>query len=158
MAYYNAINLKIDNNTIKYDENGQLVVGLPIGTGGAVINDETPSLSTTYSSTKIERIIDESTNIPIATDEALGLVKIDNDTITIDTDGTIHSMGGSSNLPTDINDPQDGDVLVYNELIHKWVNDVGGGGGGGKPITNAQIYALFNSTDEYVTDGDNYSV
>ena len=155
MAYYRAENLKIDNETIKYDENGQLIC-TPTGSNEDIIDDEEASLSTTYSSTKIERIIEESTELPVATDETLGVVKIDNETILIDENGVIRSAGGSSDLPTDINNPQDGDMLMYNELIHKWVNITGGGSG--NPITNAQIYALFDSNDEYVTDGDNYSV
>ena len=129
----------------------------PVSGEGASIDDEHSSLSTTYSSDKIERLLQNI--LPVADDETLGGVKIDGDSITIDEYGYIHSEGGSGDpsLPTEIINPQDGQALVYNGLTHKWVNGVGGGGAG-DPITEEQILALFSSDGEYVLDGDNYSV
>ena len=60
MAYYKSSNIKIDNSTIRYDANGQLVSSGGTGGGGnASIDDQTASSTTTYSSNKINSLFDD---------------------------------------------------------------------------------------------------
>ena len=54
MSYYKSAFIKIDNNTIKYDENGQLTSTGGGGGGDASIDDYNISTRTTYSSSKTE--------------------------------------------------------------------------------------------------------
>ena len=62
--------------------------------------------------------------LPVATTSALGGVKIDGTTITIDNNGIIHSQGGALNTLTDVNLSQlaDGQILKYDATSGKWVN------------------------------------
>ena len=137
MAYYKATNLKIDNNTIKYDSNGQLTLGQAVSGDGAAIDDEHASLSTTYSSNKIERLVSGGYVLPIADSETLGGVKIDGETITIDEQGYISA---TSSLSLDIQSPQEGDVLMYSSILQKWTNGTVSSGGSGTSRYN-DIYA-----------------
>ena len=83
MGYFESNLIKIDNDTIKYNSEGQLVAE----TKGVQIKDveepeEQPSASSTYSSAKIRSLINESRYVlPIASTEDLGGVKVDGSTI-----------------------------------------------------------------------------
>ena len=58
MNYYPIFNIKIDNNTIKYDEHGNLYATVSGGgTGDASIDDNHSSSTTTYSSNKIDQLL-----------------------------------------------------------------------------------------------------
>jgi hypothetical protein len=65
-----------------------------------------------------------------ATVAQAGLVKPDGRTITVDSDGEIHAVGGSGGASalddltdTDITDPATGEVLTYNGTSGKWENE-----------------------------------
>lgn len=68
--------------------------------------------------------------IDYATPSSVGVVKVDNSTVTVDADGTLHASGesGASALTdlTDVNitSAQNGESLVYDSTSSKWVNSV----------------------------------
>ena len=59
MAYYKSSNIKVDNTTIRYNANGELIGSGTGGGGDASIDDVTPSSTTTYSSNKINSLLEE---------------------------------------------------------------------------------------------------
>ena len=59
MSYYESAFIKIDNDTIKYDAQGQLIARGGGGGGDASIDDQNITTTTTYSSSKTESRLTE---------------------------------------------------------------------------------------------------
>ena len=148
MGYYESGLIKIDNNKIKYNSNGELTADV------SEIDDTSSSTTSTYSSDKIESLINNSEDkfnsfydqfcyieydeendpnhehpilkfiVPPATTEEVGGIKLDeNDTsITIDEDGYAHAHLTMGNAPISISRLQDGQVLKYSSDDDVWKN------------------------------------
>ena len=107
--------------------------------------------------TKLNNIATNANNytLPIASSSQLGGVKIDGSTTTIDSDGTLHAIGGSggsiSNLSdVDLDSPLNGQIIQYDYENEKWVNaDPPSGSGAGASsileLTDVLINSLTNN-------------
>lgn len=117
---------------------------------------------------KLDGIDEEANNyvLPRATENILGGVKADGTTTTIDNDGTIHAVGGRGGGATTLESLSnvqirallDGDILMYDHKLKKWVNTFPESAGGGYEtdidyVSFDEIISLFNDEDTtYIYD------
>lgn len=107
--------------------------------------------------------------IPKATTTILGGIKLDGETLTMDTNGVVSVVGGASggaSYLVDLKDTnillatiQDGDVLAYNSETSTWTNSTIDLGAGSRELTLAEYDALTaeekaDGTDYYITDAE----
>lgn len=107
--------------------------------------------------------------IPKATTTILGGIKLDGETLTMDTNGVVSVVGGASggaSYLVDLKDTnilsatiQDGDVLTYNSETSTWTNSTIDLGAGSRELTLAEYDALTaeekaDGTDYYITDAE----
>ena len=104
-------------------------------------DEEYPSAKAVYDA--IQDVSGGGGNVPIATTEVAGKVKPDGTTITVDTDGTIHSVGGSGGT-TDyellINKPQINGVTLEDN----------------KSLADLGIKQTYTADDITFTDGETF--
>ena len=103
---------------------------------------------------KVDELLDKKVNkTDIATTEQLGLIKPDNNTVFVDENGVLSSMGGSGGVSTtyalsDLTDVEltsltNGQGLFYDGVLQKWVNgDITNGGSSSGGSNNNQSNLL----------------